>query len=78
MPLSSVDAVQVRLTEGVEVTVPATLVGVVGGLSVVDVDLFTQTDTEPLLTLKSPFPEELMVTVSERLPVMSYHTSPAC
>ncbi|MNI28182.1 hypothetical protein D3C81_2008750 [compost metagenome] len=34
MPLSSVDAVQVRLTEGVEVAVPVKFVGVVGGVSV--------------------------------------------
>ncbi|MOA17129.1 hypothetical protein D3C78_1373750 [compost metagenome] len=39
---------------------------------------FTQTDTDPPLTLKSPLPEELIVTVSERLPVISYQVSPAC
>ncbi|MNC32607.1 hypothetical protein D3C75_809690 [compost metagenome] len=39
---------------------------------------FTHTDTEPPLTLKSPLPDELIVTVSERLPVMSYQVSPAC
>ncbi|MNJ63214.1 hypothetical protein D3C76_1324860 [compost metagenome] len=33
MPLSSVDAVQVSLTDGVEVTVPFKFVGVVGGVS---------------------------------------------
>ncbi|MNI66082.1 hypothetical protein D3C73_1216250 [compost metagenome] len=33
MPLSSVEAVHVKLTEGVDVDVPAKFVGVVGGLS---------------------------------------------
>ncbi|MNW49323.1 hypothetical protein D3C74_267350 [compost metagenome] len=76
--MSSVDAVHVKFTEGIVVTVPTRFVGVVGGLSVVDEDFFTQTETEPPLTLKSPLPEELMVTVSERFPVMSYQVSPAC
>ncbi|MNN45613.1 hypothetical protein D3C81_1599580 [compost metagenome] len=33
MPLSSVDAVQVSFTDGVEVAVPTKFVGVVGGVS---------------------------------------------